>query len=69
MSSLKWQRFFGAGLTVLALFIGSVGLTACQGEGEGTGQPEEVEEQQNPDQPAGGAEETPNESEGGEQSQ
>lgn len=41
MKSLGWKRIVGVGLSVFALFIGSVGLTGCE-----TG--EELEQEEAP---------------------
>lgn len=35
MTSFKWKRFMGLGLSLFALFFGSVGLTGCEDAGDG----------------------------------
>lgn len=35
MQNFKWKRLVGIGLSAIALFVGSVGLTGCEVEGEG----------------------------------
>lgn len=35
MTSFKWKRFMGLGLSLFALFFGSVGLTGCEVEADG----------------------------------
>ena len=35
MRSLNWKKYVGLGLSIFALFFGTVGLTGCEVEKEG----------------------------------
>ena len=37
MKNFNWKRTVGLALSIFVLFIGSVGLTGCEVEGEGEG--------------------------------